>query len=373
LEGEGLSVGAIVNVRSFRNPHVKTIFERGLWGFKERARRRWSLLERGVRVLLYGDKGIRMAGYVESRYESHEPVAEWVKDPVGYPLRITLSLMNRSVDNIKPIGHGELVSKYGIGLAKRGFRGFGLIVFGSGGTYPLSVFDKIWDEFLRRNGLGGQREPVEEAREVEGLEGYVRDALEKTRKYSAELWTEDNTKGVLIEPLLKLLGWDVYSLDDVERGYKITVGTTKVEVDYALKVNGRPYALLEVKALDKDLEPFVEQVLSYARLKDVRWAVLTNGRELRVYDAARKSQLIGLTLDEYLKERDKVLLLSKEKMREGALGKLADERYHKQAILKWFRESADKIVKEIASSNPELKTELVGKVVREMLEKMEAA
>jgi hypothetical protein len=44
-----LSVGAIVNVASFRNPHVRTIFERGLWGFEERDRGRWNLLERGAR------------------------------------------------------------------------------------------------------------------------------------------------------------------------------------------------------------------------------------------------------------------------------------------------------------------------------------
>jgi hypothetical protein len=73
-----------------------------------------------------------------------------------------------------------------------------------------------------------------------------------------------------------------------------------------------------------------------------------------------------------LKERDKLLLLSKEKMKEGALRKFADERYHRQAVLKWFRESADALVEEIVKSKPELKREIVGKVVREILEKMEA-
>jgi hypothetical protein len=369
-----LSVGAIVNVASFRNPHVRTIFEKGLWGFKERDRGRWNLLERGTRVLLYGDKGIRMAGYVESKYESHEPVIEWIKDPAGYPLRITLSLVNEDVDDVNPIERDELVSDYNIGQANIGFRGINLVIFGLGGEYPLSEFDKIWDEFLRRNGIvGGPPRPREGRGEVGGLEGYVEDALEKMRKYRGRPWTEDDTKAILVEPLLRALGWDTSSLDDVARGYQITVGTRRAEVDYALKVDGRPRVFLEVKALGKDLgESDVEQTLSYARLGDVEWAVLTNGGGLRVYDAARRSQVIRLRLDEYLKERDKLLLLSRGKVKEGALRKFADERYHRQAVLKWFRESADALVEEIVKSKPELKREIVGKVVREILEKMEA-
>jgi hypothetical protein len=363
-----LSIGAIINVASFSPKHAKTIFERGLWGFPERDREKWSRLERGTRVLFYGDGGIRAAGYVKDRYESREPVEEWIKNPTGYPLRITLDLINADVSGVKPVDRGRLVDKYGIGLAKMGFRGWNLILFGPKGTYPLNVFDEIWNEFLRINGYEGLPERVEEVREIEG---YVKDALEKMRRYPAELWTEDNTKAILVEPLLKLLGWDIYSLDDVERGYKITIGTTKVEVDYAMKVDGRPKVFLEVKALDKDLEPFVEQVVSYAKLKDVRWAVLTNGRELRVYDTARGFQLIKLTLDEYLKEQDKLLLLSKEKMKEGLLSKLGDEKYHRQIVLRWFKDSADMLVERIVKSSPDLKREVVERLIREMLEKME--
>jgi hypothetical protein len=369
-----LSVGAIVNVASFRNPHVRTILEKGLWGFKERDRGRWNLLERGTRVLLYGDKGIRMAGYVENKYESHEPVIEWIKDPTGYPLRITLSLVNEDVDDVNPIERDELVSDYNIGQANIGFRGINLVIFGPGGEYPLSVFDKIWDAFLRRNGIGGPPRPRERRGGVGSLEGYVEDALEKTHKYRGRPWTEDDTKAILVEPLLRALGWDTSSLDDVARGYQVTVGTRRVEVDYALKVDGRPRVFLEVKALGKDLgESDVEQTLSYARLGDVEWAVLTNGEELRVYDAARRSQVIGLRLDEYLKERDKLLLLSREKTKEGALRRFADERYHRQAVLEWLRESTHALVEEIVKSKPELKREIVEKAVREMLEKMEAA
>jgi hypothetical protein len=88
----------IVNVVSFRhNPHVRSIFSKGVLGFTERNRKRWDLLENGVRVLFYGDKGVRLAGYIKNKYESREPVTEWIKNPTGYPLHITLDLVARNL------------------------------------------------------------------------------------------------------------------------------------------------------------------------------------------------------------------------------------------------------------------------------------
>ena len=148
-----MSIGAIINVASFSSKHTKTIFEKGLWGFPERDREKWSRLERGTRVLLYGDGGIRAAGYVKGRYESREPVEEWVKNPTGYPLRITLDLINVDVSRVKPVDRGKLVDKYGIRLAKMGFRGWNLVLFGPEGTYPIERFNGVWDEFLKSNNL----------------------------------------------------------------------------------------------------------------------------------------------------------------------------------------------------------------------------
>jgi len=82
LEGIVLSIAAIVNVVSFRhNPHVRSIFSKGVWGFTERNRNRWDLLENGVRVLFYGDKGIRLAGYIKNKYESRNLLQNGLKIP----------------------------------------------------------------------------------------------------------------------------------------------------------------------------------------------------------------------------------------------------------------------------------------------------
>jgi hypothetical protein len=59
-----------------------------------------------------------------------------------------------------------------------------------------------------------------------------------------------------------------------------------------------------------------------------------------------------------LRGRNRLLLLPKEEMKEGLLRKLADENYHRQTILGWFRGSVDVLVEEIMKSNPRLKREV---------------
>ena len=156
------TIGAIVNVGSFRldkNPNIASIFNKRLWGFSKRYHRRWKYLDKGVRVLFYGDKGIRMAAKIEEKYESSEPVEEWASNPTEYPYQITLNLINEKIENVRPITKDELVNVYNVPLAKLGFWGIGLIVFGvkpeetRGITYPIETFNEIWNKFLEINGL----------------------------------------------------------------------------------------------------------------------------------------------------------------------------------------------------------------------------
>ena len=164
-----IKVGAIINLVSFdrnKNPHAVSIFEEGLWGFSKRYRKRWNLLDEGTRVLIYGDKGIHMACYVLNKYESSEPVKYWTISGkkgsgkygvYGYPFQVKLRLLNKTIENIKPIDREELLDKYEVGLAKQGFRGVGLTIFGDkeqkGITYSIEKFNKIWNRFVTTNNL----------------------------------------------------------------------------------------------------------------------------------------------------------------------------------------------------------------------------
>ena len=149
-------VGVIINVVSFneeKQPHIASIYERGLWGFEEKTinRNRWEQLEKGTRTLIYGDGGISMAARIKKTEYSKSPILYWAP-PHGYPLHTYLELLNTTTEGIEPITREELVN-YAIGMFK--VPRFSLVVFGDaskkGVTYPIKKFDRIWDLFLKRN------------------------------------------------------------------------------------------------------------------------------------------------------------------------------------------------------------------------------
>jgi hypothetical protein len=202
------------------------------------------------------------------------------------------------------------------------------------------------------------------------LDEYVKDMKERMSKHPPHLWTEDDTKVVFIERLLKVLEWNTDNLDEVARRYSVKIGTKTEFVDYVLKMEGKPIIFVEVKALGENLDPFEDQAISYAKVGDVKWAVLTNGRELRLYDVRIRSPLFKLTLDDYLRERDKLLLLSKVSVKEGRLDEYGDKEYHKLEVMKWFKESIDEMVDKIVKTNQTLKREIVRGILEDMLKKI---
>jgi len=96
--------------------------------------------------------------------------------------------------------------------------------------------------------------------------------------------SEANTKKKIIEPLLELLGWDLLS-NEVQLEYPIHVGTSSVHVDYAISLEGKPVILVEAKAFDAALSTeYASQIISYGRVEGIRWAVLTNGKSVKIFD-----------------------------------------------------------------------------------------
>lgn len=114
---------------------------------------------------------------------------------------------------------------------------------------------------------------------------------------------EANTKKKIVEPLLEVLGWDLLS-NEVRLEQVIRVGTTSGHADYALMLEGKTVVLVEAKAFDTDLSSeHSSQIISYGRVEDVRWVVLTNGRVLKIFDAkAGKSEKECLVTEVDLKD-----------------------------------------------------------------------
>lgn len=86
---------------------------------------------------------------------------------------------------------------------------------------------------------------------------------------------------MLIEPLLRALGWDTDDLDTVQREVKVYDGTY---LDYALIIGGTKM-YVEAKGLEGRLDDpkFVAQTVNYANNDGVVWCVLTNGVQYRLF------------------------------------------------------------------------------------------
>jgi len=111
----------------------------------------------------------------------------------------------------------------------------------------------------------------------------VRRRIERIRKRKQSIG-EQNTKAVLIDPILAALEWDLGELNEVRREYRHKPQDNPV--DYALFIRGSPVLFLEAKDLDKDLDyRWVAQTLAYANIANVEWCVLTNGDLYRLYNA----------------------------------------------------------------------------------------
>jgi len=155
--------GVIVNVVSFSHPHIDSLFKEGLWGFPEDRqgvnRKRWSLLERNMPILFYGEykgvRGIFIKASLIGKEENYKPVKYWVKNPTGYPLHIYVKIeSNMRLEDATPIKKEELSSYYGIPIFKQKADRWSLVIFeeeSKRAEYSMKKFLNILTEFEIRN------------------------------------------------------------------------------------------------------------------------------------------------------------------------------------------------------------------------------
>ena len=120
---------------------------------------------------------------------------------------------------------------------------------------------------------------------MDELDHTIRTVTERIVSYRGQGIGEQNTKVGLIAPILRSLGWNVEDLREVHLEYKRR--PTDKPVDYALMLNGAPRLFVEAKALDENLDDqrWANQIMGYAMVAGVRWVVLTNGDEYRIYNS----------------------------------------------------------------------------------------
>ena len=172
-------------------------------------------------------------------------------------------------------------------------------------------------------------------------------------------FNEENTKKDFILPLFRRLGWDVSNSDEVAAEEKSSNG----RVDYAFKIGGVSKFYLEAKPLREDLNQrpdWAKQVITYAENKGVTWAVLTNFKQLMVFNAEwdkpilERARFLNLTYQEYLPAFRKLWWLSRDSVEKGVLDeearqvgalkpKLPVEKSLLDQLLRWRKELFNQI------------------------------
>ena len=112
---------------------------------------------------------------------------------------------------------------------------------------------------------------------------------------------ETRTRQVLIDPMLRALGWDVEDPDSVELEY----GIKRKWADYALIGNERPIAVIEAKALGRPLNDDEKmQALNYANMDGIDYMAVTNGDHWQMFDVFKRGRLDNRILMEFQLTRD---------------------------------------------------------------------
>lgn len=143
--------------------------------------------------------------------------------------------------------------------------------------------------------------------------------------------SETETKSKIIRPILESLGWS-FTGDEVQLEYPVSIATQDYYVDYALLIDENPVAFVEAKALKNNLsQKDARQIIDYCKHEEVKWGILTNGKEIRIYNTkwSRKPKdafFEKISLSQF-KERKNILdKISKESIKLGEIEKYAEDR-----------------------------------------------
>ena len=148
-----------------------------------------------------------------------------------------------------------------------------------------------------------------------------------------EEWAKHN----YIEPLLyDVLGW---KREDIEKEARVLKG----RADYILKIGNEELTVIEAKKVGVSLsEDEGRQAVSYAYHRKIKFAILTNFKEIKVYHALSNIKAINnnllkfesggyfkLSFEQFLDNFDKLLLLSKESFEKEEINKLLSKKDEK--------------------------------------------
>jgi hypothetical protein len=177
--------------------------------------------------------------------------------------------------------------------------------------------------------------------------------------------SEADTKAGLIEPVINSLGWDTLDFEEVNREYRHK--SQDNPVDYALFVHRSPILFVEAKGLRENMNDrkWITQTVNYANTVGVKWCVLTNGDEYRLYNSHAECDVeeklfssIRISDPSVSDIIETLELLSKERMSEKKLDVLWKshfiDRHVKVALQDLLKGDEPALIRLIRKATPEL-------------------
>ncbi|GAB7140408.1 hypothetical protein RsTz2092_03560 [Deferribacterales bacterium RsTz2092] len=204
---------------------------------------------------------------------------------------------------------------------------------------------------------------------------------------------EGQTKAVLIEPFLKMLGYD--EVKDIHREANASYGKKKdMRADYTVSMDGRESILVECKAFGKNLdnEEFETQLSKYYNglcgkgKKTV--AILTNGKKYRLYMDTKTTNVLDvepyyqfdITGNVSAEHIEHIRLLCKDSFDIDKIRKLAEQEKQVATIRSFIEKelekpekltnwTLDELDKQKTKNNRELYEPLVKKALEQVFSK----
>ena len=122
--------------------------------------------------------------------------------------------------------------------------------------------------------------------DLQGIIKKLQDMIETHRSYLSK--HETRTRQVLIDPLLRELGWDVSDPEAVQLEYRVG----QQWADYTLMSDRQPVAVIEAKKLGSNLEDDeIMQVLNYANRDGIDYMIVTDGDQWEMYEVFKRGTL----------------------------------------------------------------------------------
>ena len=195
---------------------------------------------------------------------------------------------------------------------------------------------------------------------------------------------EEWVKWNFIEPLLeRILGW---KKSDIEKEKRVLKG----RADYILRVGNEEVAVIEAKKVGTNIsEEAVKQGISYAYHRKIKFAIITNFKEIRVYHALsntrdvdhnllkfKNGEMFRFKFEQFRENIDKLMLLSRENFESKELNKLLskkDERTSRlidESILDDLLEIREWLSKDLKKLRPHLSKDQIDEIVQIFIDRL---